>query len=238
VSPFGIWRPGHPPSIKGFDPYEKLYADSKKWLGKGWVDYLAPQLYWAIDSKEQSFPVLLKWWTQQNPKGRLLAPGLDDSKTSTRRRGPDALVWPSAELVNQIRLTRKQTGACGEIHWNLGTLLRNDNLAEALRECYAEPALPPAYPWIDSKAPAKPMVTAGSENHSGNTAGFKVTWSGLGPEKVASWVLQTKTSEWKTEILPAAKTSFEWRNAPDVIAVTAVDRNGNCSSPSVIRRRQ
>jgi len=241
VSPFGIWRPGNPPAIKGFDSYEKLYADSKKWLSKGWVDYFAPQLYWAIGSKEQSFPVLLKWWTQQNPKGRLLLPGLDDSKTSSRRRGPDALIWPSAELVNQIQIIRKQTGVCGEIHWNLGTLMRNDNLAEALlRESYAEPALPPPYPWIDSKTPAKPMLTAGAENHSsGNSTGVKATWSFTGPEKPALWIVQTKAAEWKTQILPGAKTSLEWRGAaPELIAVTAVDRNGNCSSPSVLRLRR
>ena len=71
VSPFGIWRPGNPPQIKGFDSYAELYADSRKWLANGWVDYFAPQLYWAIDPPEQSFPVLLKWWAEQNAKGRL-----------------------------------------------------------------------------------------------------------------------------------------------------------------------
>ncbi len=30
VSPFGIWRPGHPRQIKGFDAYAKIYADSRK----------------------------------------------------------------------------------------------------------------------------------------------------------------------------------------------------------------
>jgi uncharacterized lipoprotein YddW (UPF0748 family) len=68
ISPFGIWKPENPPQIKGFDAYSKLYADSRKWLMKGWVDYFAPQLYWSIASEEQSFPVLLKWWSQQNSK--------------------------------------------------------------------------------------------------------------------------------------------------------------------------
>ncbi|MCX5762893.1 MAG: family 10 glycosylhydrolase, partial [Gemmatimonadetes bacterium] len=45
ISPFGIWRPGNPEQIKGFDAYEQLYADSKLWLEKGWVDYFTPQLY-------------------------------------------------------------------------------------------------------------------------------------------------------------------------------------------------
>ena len=49
VSPFGIWRPGNPATIQGFDPYEQIYADARKWLVEGWVDYFTPQLYWAID---------------------------------------------------------------------------------------------------------------------------------------------------------------------------------------------
>ena len=75
ISPFGIWRPGHPAQIEGLDAYSKLYADSRKWLARGWVDYFAPQLYWAIEPPQQSFPVLLKWWAQQNAKARLLVPG-------------------------------------------------------------------------------------------------------------------------------------------------------------------
>jgi len=39
VSPFGIWRPGNPAQIKGFDAYAQIYADSKKWLVNGWADY-------------------------------------------------------------------------------------------------------------------------------------------------------------------------------------------------------
>src|SRR5205085_7669897 len=48
ISPFGIWRPGHPEGIAGFDPYARLYADAKLWLNEGWVDYWTPQLYWPI----------------------------------------------------------------------------------------------------------------------------------------------------------------------------------------------
>ena len=60
VSPFGIWRPKNPPPIAGLDAYEKIYADSRKWLADGWVDYLAPQLYWAVASPEQSFPAAVR----------------------------------------------------------------------------------------------------------------------------------------------------------------------------------
>jgi uncharacterized lipoprotein YddW (UPF0748 family) len=59
VSPFGIYRPGQPAQIRGLDAYDSLYADALKWLQQGWVDYLAPQLYWRIDPPAQSYPALL-----------------------------------------------------------------------------------------------------------------------------------------------------------------------------------
>ena len=62
LSPFGIWRPGYPESISGFDQYDQLYADASLWLNKGWIDYFTPQLYWPINRMAQSFPVLLGWW--------------------------------------------------------------------------------------------------------------------------------------------------------------------------------
>jgi hypothetical protein len=29
ISPFGIWRPGHPSGVAGFDAYEGLSADAR-----------------------------------------------------------------------------------------------------------------------------------------------------------------------------------------------------------------
>jgi uncharacterized lipoprotein YddW (UPF0748 family) len=49
ISPFGIWRPGAAPGVYGLDAYSEIYADSRRWLREGWLDYLAPQLYWQLD---------------------------------------------------------------------------------------------------------------------------------------------------------------------------------------------
>jgi len=240
VSPFGIWRPKYPSQINGLDAYDQLYADSRKWLNKGWVDYLAPQLYWAIDPPEQSFPVLLKWWTQQNPKGRHIFPGMDDTKTMPRRRSREEAVWKPSEIVNQIRITRKQSGAGGHIHWNMTSLMRNAALDETLlKEVYAQTALVPAFPWLDNVAPASPILTVTSETGNQARPGLKVNWSAVGNQTVWLWVLQTRDADWKTEVLPAGKTGFSWNgNLPETIAVSAVDRAGNCSPPAVLKARR
>src|ERR1035437_4798300 len=157
ISPFGIWRPKNPSQINGLDSYATLYADSRKWLASGWVDYLAPQLYWAIDPPEQSFPVLLRWWAEQNPKGRILCPGMDSTKVgrSESRRG-----WQPQEIVNQIRLVRAQKGAEGHIHWNMKSLMRNSTFDGGLeREANQHTALIPPSPWLGRTRPSKPKVT-------------------------------------------------------------------------------
>ena len=226
VSPFGIWRPGNPPQIKGYDAYARLYADSRKWLASGWVDYLAPQLYWAIEPPDQSFPVLLKWWAAQNRKGRHLWPGLDSTKVNGK--------WKPEEIVNQIRLERKQTGASGHIHWNMKSLMRNNDLDTALaQDVYSQPALVPASPWLGNFRHSKPQLIA-------NNGENRVSWTPAATETAWLWLVQTRTGgAWTTEILPPNKTSRPWSGAqPDVIAVSLVDRNGNASPATVVEAKK
>ncbi|HVM51210.1 MAG TPA: family 10 glycosylhydrolase [Candidatus Acidoferrum sp.] len=240
VSPFGIWRPGYPASVKGFDAYAVLYADSRKWLANGWVDYLAPQLYWPTDAEEQGFPALLRWWAVQNSQRRLLIAGLNTAHTG---RGSQAAsidyararrIWPPQEIVNQIRIDRELPIPSGHIHWNMRTLMRNTTLDEALkREVYQQPALMPAYTWLDGGAPGAPRVKA-TECATGRPA--SVSWAPAGLSKPWLWLVQSRAgTRWMTQVLPAATTSLAWNNpAPDVVAVSAVDRNGNASQPVIV----
>jgi len=142
VSPFGIWRPGHPAQVKGFDAYEEISADARTWAQRGWVDYLAPQLYWPIDQKEQSFPGLLAWWAAQTPTGNALWPGIAASRVGLEDGGKG---WPAKEIAEQIRRTRAQPGATGHILFSARALLENRaGLAtELLKDVWAEPAALP-----------------------------------------------------------------------------------------------
>ncbi|MBK6459184.1 MAG: family 10 glycosylhydrolase [Gemmatimonadetes bacterium] len=95
ISPFGIWRPGYPESVRGFDAYDRLYADSRKWLNEGWVDYWTPQLYWKLGAPLQSYRDLLAWWRAENRLGRNLWPGNYTSRASARRSAP----WPGGRAA-------------------------------------------------------------------------------------------------------------------------------------------
>ncbi len=239
ISPFGIWKPGTPPQIKGFDAYDSLYADSRKWLASGWCDYFAPQLYWSIEVKEQSFPVLLKWWTEQNPNHRIIAPGLDTTKTGRRNRPSDEAEssgkksrpgWPNEEILNQIKLTRSTPGVEGHVHWNMRSLMRNTELDEALiRGPYDEPALVPACPGRADHALGKPNVSV-NDSQLKWTANAKAGKPWL-------WVVQTKSGgNWTTKILTADKSSLSLGTPPDAICVSYVDRFGAWSQPAALQK--
>lgn len=172
ISPFGIWRPGNPAQIQGFDAYEELAGDAKKWLREGWGDYFTPQLYWPIAQTPQSFPVLLSWWLGENTQGRHLWPGLFTS----RAFGADAR-WPQEEIEYQIRTTRGFAGAGGVIHFSAKYLLggqasKSDSLAGRLRRTvYNDVALVPPSPWLTQAAPlASPAFKAVSTEQRSVTA--------------------------------------------------------------------
>jgi uncharacterized lipoprotein YddW (UPF0748 family) len=227
ISPFGIWRPSNPAQIQGLDAYAQLYADSRKWLINGWLDYMVPQLYWAIKPPEQSFPVLLAWWEGQNSKGRHLVAGLDATKT-VRRSEP----WSSTEIIQQVCLARQRAGVCGQVFWNMGTLMRNRPLDTALeKEFYAQPALVPASPWLSAAIPATPMLRTSQYGRR-----LELKWDSN--KEIGRFLLQTRrNAEWTTEILPASRLSCGFDKPwPDAVALSAVDRYGSVSRPATIER--
>jgi uncharacterized lipoprotein YddW (UPF0748 family) len=219
ISPFGIWRPLNPPPIKGLDAYGQIYADARLWLASGWVDFLAPQLYWPIAQPAQSFPVLFNWWRAQNVKGRHVYAALDDVKL------------PADEIARQVQAVRTQTSNGGEAHFHLRSILDNPTLARFVSTQYAQPALVPASPWLVVLPPDKPKLSVTSEK-----PGATVRWENAVGEPARWWLLQTCVSNvWTTEILPAGQTNRPLNNSnPDAISIRAVDRLGNLSAAAVL----
>ena len=239
ISPFGIWRPGHPATIEaGLDQFADLYADARKWLRDGTLDYMAPQLYWPVFPAAQSYPVLLRWWTEQNLKGRHVWPGLAAFKLAST--GPSRM--RADEIAAEIMLTRETPGATGHIHFNASVIMQNVNgIADRLAELYAEPALTPASPWLDPLPPARPIaaIARDSEGDVANLIRFAPA-EGVSAQ-IAWWILQPRVNgTWYTRILPGTERRhalIDGDAAADVVSVIAVDRSGNASTPSLIRLR-
>lgn len=197
LSPFGIWRPNNPPSIQGFDQYEKLYADAKKWLNEGWVDYFTPQLYWPVNQVPQSFPVLLNWWTEQNYKNRHLWPGMSLYRFEGEKKAD--------EVINQIMISRGMLGSApGTVHWSVQPLIESEALRdELLRLPFQEKALIPPMHWLEKRFPARPEVEARPES-----GGFRVKVE-FDPEKHSHWIIYTKYNDtWSYKVINKYSDEF------------------------------
>lgn len=137
ISPFGLPRPGlRPPGIAGFSQYDKLYADVELWLREGWLDYLAPQLYWPRAQTAQAFEPLLQAWRALNPLGRPIHPGLFTSRIDGTPQS-----WQAEEILGQIDSVRRLSPGSGHVHFSLVALAQNrKGIADALRRGpYATP---------------------------------------------------------------------------------------------------
>ena len=136
VSPFGIWRPGHPAGISGLDAYATIYCDAPKWMAEGWVDYLAPQLYWPTTQAAQAFGKLLDWWATKSTGGRHIFAGHDLTKIGTGAFTP-------AEYEAELGLTRAASGrgVAGSILFTAGPIVTDASGARSRVLANAWPSL-------------------------------------------------------------------------------------------------
>ncbi len=221
ISPFGIYRSGEPEGITGFNQYDGIFTDPKRWLDEGWVDYLAPQLYWGIEPPAQSYPVLLRWWTQQNPQQRHIYPGNALYKSATKG-------WNAAEYEAQVDETRllMQDLSLGNIFFEMKIFNRNPALVEFFEaNIYSEPALVPIMPWLVQTQPlTNPVRLRGRED--------RLSWwlREESEEEIRSWSLYRMQGDaWRLEQILAAATR-EVMVEPGTYALCAVDRMGQEST--------
>lgn len=233
ISPFGVWRPGYPSSVHAdIDAYEDLGADSRRWLQQGWIDYLAPQLYWSIDAPKQSFPALLDWWLKQNPRQRHLWPGVADDRIGKSR--------PASEIIKQIKLVRERSPAsssAGHLHWSIKHLLEDRRgIATLLKDqLFTDRAIVPESAWLPGATPGPPSLAS-----SHDASGTRLTWNASGGARPWLWAVQTlRDGRWETRVHSADKNVAFWKNGtalPERVAVTAIDRTGRAGKPSTVER--
>jgi uncharacterized lipoprotein YddW (UPF0748 family) len=182
ISPFGIWR-NKTKDAEGSEThggqtdYDDLYADVLLWMQKGWIDYLMPQLYWEHASHAAPFGVLMPWWYGHCYK-RHVYYGLGLHRMVNVHSGPWANVH---ELMSQLREIREQcAGNSGYCFYSASCLDKiKIPVKDSLKYGFCQyPALIPTMPWLDSVAPAAPVVkmeTAGSA--------AKLKWQESNPTK-------------------------------------------------------
>jgi uncharacterized lipoprotein YddW (UPF0748 family) len=154
ISPFSVWRnkdkdPNGSESQAGQTNYDDLYANILLWLQKGWIDYVAPQLYLEIGHSKIAYEKLLDWWSKHT-YGRHLYIGQGIYRTGERTSS----AWKNPnELPNQIQLLRQYPNVQGSIYFSSKSFDRNPNgWNDSLRNnYYREPALIPPMDWLPKK---------------------------------------------------------------------------------------
>jgi len=216
ISPFGIYRPGIPEGIQGLDQFEAIYSDPVKWMQQGWLDYLAPQLYWPSTQEPQAYGKLIEWWSGITTGGRYIFAGNYLSKL-----GSDP-AWSLDELRTQIQLSRQYApqGSQGNIFFHVAPILGNDlGFTDMIKsEFYARPALTPPIAALVGEVVAPPQVVL---------AGTSVMLSHDDAASLRAWVLYRSEGEsWQIErIVRASEPGLELPG-PGTWAISAAGRSG------------
>jgi uncharacterized lipoprotein YddW (UPF0748 family) len=150
ISPFGVWRNADKDSVNGSKTngaqtnYDDLYADILLWLRKGWIDYVAPQLYWEFGHKVAPYEILLDWWSKHT-YGKNCYIGLGIYRANSNAAWKD-----STQLPRMIDALRNTPNIQGMIFFSSKTFDKNPNgWSDALRLNYfKEPAKTPEMGWL------------------------------------------------------------------------------------------
>ncbi len=66
IAPFGIWQNDNGinggSDTAGMESYSAIYCDPIAWMEGGYIDFLAPQIYWQFSTKVARYDTLVRWW--------------------------------------------------------------------------------------------------------------------------------------------------------------------------------
>lgn len=122
--------------------YNGIYSDPLAWLSRGTIDYIAPQMYWNIESSF-SFAIFSAWWSKvSNQFGRHFY-----ASHSVENAGRSYPVQETSDQVTCLRNDDRQS-ASGSVFYSIRNAVYADNFIRNLRQTvYRYPALPPQKAW-------------------------------------------------------------------------------------------
>ena len=137
VAPAGIWKNGtgggDGSATRGMSSYHDIFCDSLAWVEGGYVDYLAPQIYWSFDSERAPFEELCLWWNDA-----LEGSGVTYYISYAAYRYEDDWEDPQGEMTNQIALAREQKNYRGGAFYGYNQIRDNINgVADELTSAFS-----------------------------------------------------------------------------------------------------
>lgn len=251
ISPFGVWRNAGQDAegsntARALSSYDDLYADSRYWIQKGWIDYIAPQIYWSFEAKNTPYQHLVDWWSK-NKANRHLYIGV-----ASYRIGENSKEWSSnRQIISQLSYNRKNENVSGSILFSSKTLMPNNyKLSDSLSSFYRYPALPPVMQWKIADHLPIPKITEIIRNRDQKRARIQWEIPVESEEFVRAFVIYRFKSNQKVDLDNPANMIKIFRNGEDKLfvdttlepgteyfyTITALDRLWNEGKPDQLYR--
>ena len=252
MGPFGIWTTKSavatqygislPAGITGLDDYTVQACNTVEWVKGGYVDYIAPQLYWATTSSGQDYDVLSKWWAQDVCKH--FSDKLPGNKRVDFFVSQAAYRFDENEIGLEVDDNRRfnQLGGPGSIFYNTTTYIEDngegtlDMHLKMAKSHFATQALPPAMDWKTA-----PVLGAPTDLELNGTT---LTWAHPSAERFTVYAypksMPVDVAMAQPQYLLGVRYGKDWNVAsvPDftnlAYAVCAYDRYGNEYTPAVL----
>lgn len=135
AAPIGIYK--DIPGAYGLQGFSDVYQDSRTWIKNGWVDYLAPQIYWNNSGNPKFNKLADDWMNSADEKNIVI--GIAAYKPEVRNT-----------LDDLISYSRK-IGASGV------SMYRYSNIAYISIPEFEDKTLPAEMVWLSDKIPSAPM---------------------------------------------------------------------------------
>jgi uncharacterized lipoprotein YddW (UPF0748 family) len=229
ISPFGIWRNKRTDpagsDTRGLESYDAIYADTRKWVREGWLDYIVPQLYWAIGFDKADYTKALPWWSNL-VKGTRVQLYIGQGDYRVGEKGP----WRQPDQIDRQLTLNDKYGVLGSVHFS-AKQIREDRLGAVSRyqkNHYAAPALLPPMAQLPAAPPAAPLLVAA---RSGAGGAVELDWQpGAGAEP-ASWALY-RVEGAAAKLVATGRAGAKVRDpqpskSPAQYCLSGLDRSGN-----------
>ncbi len=141
VSPSGIWANKSTNSLgsdtNGFESYSSVYADTRKWASEGWIDYIAPQIYWSVGQSGSDYKIISDWWCDvvKNSKTKLYIGMADYKCVGVNQSNP---FYNGNEIKKQMEMNASNSVVKGEIHFAYNSVKKVPELKNKIVAQYAD----------------------------------------------------------------------------------------------------
>jgi uncharacterized lipoprotein YddW (UPF0748 family) len=192
VAPPAVWRnagfDARGSNTRGLSAYDDLYADTRKWLAEGWIDYIVPQMYAEVGNSHADFAELARWWNE-NHFNRQVYAGIALYRLDAQSQYHS---WQSVDQIKkQMNIVRKTPTFQGEVFFSAKNLLNNTlAINDVLRNSYfLTDATVPEMSWKKTK-----VVLADSTVYD-----IEITENNKNVNKKSEYVTLSRVSNFRIE---------------------------------------